>query len=115
MPKRLIERKEIPVSRVKDFLEELKSHAELAPIQRVTLDYASKLVRLSSEAAEKLVEELMEKFNLSRLTAVQIVNILPRHIEELRPLLIIEGRVFLTSELEKILDVIDKYIKEISE
>lgn len=115
VPKRVIERKEIPVSMVKDFLDGLRSHAELAPIQHVTFDYASKLVRLPSDVAEKLVEELMENFNLSRLTAVQIVNILPRHIEELRPLLIIEGRVFLTSELEKILDLISKYIKEPSE
>lgn len=115
MPKGVIERKEVPISRVKDFLEKLKAHVELAPIQRVTLDYASKLVRLPSEAAERLIGELIEKFNLSRLTAIQITNILPRHIEELRPLLIIEGRVFLTSELERILDVIDKYIKELSE
>lgn len=114
MSKKILDKREITVSRVKDFLEDLKSKVELTSLQHVTLDYASKLTRLPSDVAEKLVEELMEKFGLSRLTAVQIVNILPRHIEELRSLLIIEGRVFLTSELEKILDVVGKCIKESS-
>ncbi|RLE52093.1 MAG: RNA polymerase Rpb4 [Candidatus Methanomethylicota archaeon] len=109
MPKKIVECKEATISAVKEFLEKLKESVELSPMQRVTLDYASKLAKLPSEKAEALVSKLVEEFKLSRFTAVQIANILPQTIEELRTLLVVEGRIFLTSELEKMLSIIKEF------
>ncbi len=109
VPKKVLKREEATISTVKEFLEKLRERAELSPMQRVTLDYASKLAKLPREKAEALIDRLMEEFKLSRFTAVQIANILPKTIEELRTLLVIEGRIFLTSELGKMLNVIREY------
>ncbi|HDO20923.1 MAG: RNA polymerase Rpb4 family protein [archaeon GB-1867-097] len=109
MPKRIIEKKEIPLPEVKNFLEKRKKEGELSTLQNVTLDYVSKLVKIEEEKAERLREKLIEEYKLSPFTATQIVNILPRNVDELRPLLTLEGRIFLTSELQKILDTIHEY------
>ncbi len=109
MPKKILEKKEVTIAFVKHFLEERSKTSELSPMQRVALDYASKITKLAEEDAEKLVNRLIETFNLSRFTAVQIANILPQSIEELRPLLIVEGRIFLTSDLEKMLSIIREF------
>ncbi len=109
MPKKILDRREVTIAFVKHFLEERSKQGELSPMQRVALDYASKLVKIGEDQAEELVNELMEKFKLSRFTAVQIANILPNSIEELKPLLIVEGRIFLTSDLEKMISLIKEY------
>ena len=110
MPKKIKHIVEVPTPKVRDFLRERQKEGELSTMQNVTLDYASKLSKLDSERAEELVSRLMEEFELSRFTAVQIANILPRVVEELRPTLVSEGRIFLSSELQKILNVVSEYL-----
>ncbi|RJS92810.1 RNA polymerase Rpb4 [Candidatus Bathyarchaeota archaeon] len=81
----------------------------LDQFQRRTLDYASKFSKISPESAEKLLKELMEKAELDEEEAVQIVNCMPKSIEELRVFLAGGRKIVETSKLELILNLLDKY------
>jgi len=82
---------------------------ELGEFQRRTLDYASKFSKIPPAKAEKLVKELSEKFQLDRKDAIQIVNTMPRYVEELRTILTIKGRIIGATQLEDILKLVNNY------
>jgi DNA-directed RNA polymerase subunit F len=103
--------KEIPLPKIRDLLELRQKRGPLESYQMATLSHASKFSKISSDKAEKLAEELIDKFKISRVGAVQIANILPTSIEELRTLFTKEGKVFLTEDLEKILELIRTYLE----
>jgi DNA-directed RNA polymerase subunit F len=85
---------------------------ELGEFQRRTLDYASKFSKIQPPKAEKLVRELGEKFQLDRKDAIQIVNTMPRYIEELRTILTVKGRIISGTQLDDILKLINGYREE---
>jgi len=107
--KRVIEVKELTLPEVKALLEKRGEDAELNRVQRITLDYVSRFCKIDLESALKLKDELTKKFGLSLFATIQIINIMPESIEELRTLLTQEGKVFTTEELESILATLDKY------
>jgi DNA-directed RNA polymerase subunit F len=100
--------KPTPTAEAKKTLERAKED-ELGEFQRRTLDYASKFSRISPAKAEKLVRELIEKFQLDRKDAIQIVNSMPRYTEELRTILTVKGKIIGASELENILKLVNGY------
>lgn len=106
IPKKIVEKIEVPYASVKDFLRKREESGELSALQNLTLDVTSKLSKTDLDKAEKIISKLIEDFKISRFSATQIANILPKNIEELRTLLIAEGKVFLTNELQKMLDTI---------
>ncbi len=75
---------EVTLAHVKKVIEELLENSELDYMQQITLDYISKFVKIDFKSAEDLLNKLIKEFNLERHIAVQIVNILPKTIEELR-------------------------------
>jgi len=89
-------------------LEKAKEE-ELGEFQRRTLDYTAKFSKISPQRAEKLVRELGEKFQLERKDAIQIVNTMPRYIEELRSILTVKGRIVGGSQLEDMLKLVNGY------
>lgn len=109
IPRKIIEKIEVPYATVKDFLQKRKENGELSALQNLTLDVSSKLSKIDSQRAEALIEQLVKDFKISRFSAVQIANILPKSIEELRTLLFTEGRIFMTSELQKMLDIMKSF------
>jgi len=108
MVRKLLKAKPITVPQVAAILRAL-GEENLDQFQRRTLDYASKFSKLSPEAAEKLLDELMKEAGLDEETAVQIVNCMPKSIEELRVFLAGGRRIVETSKLEMILSLLDKY------
>jgi DNA-directed RNA polymerase subunit F len=100
--------KPTPTAEAKRTLERAKEE-ELGEFQRRTLDYASKFSRISPAKAEKLVKELSERFQLDRKDAIQIVNTMPRYVEELRTILTVKGKIIGSSELEGILKLVNGY------
>ena len=101
----IVEKKEITTAEAKKLLEE---RAELDPLQRRVLDYATRFSKLSAEDAAKLVEELTDGDLLDKSLAVQVVNCMPASIEEIRTFL---GRQRIISEetMNAILGKIEKY------
>jgi len=76
------------------------------------LDYAAKFSKIDAEKAEKLLAELKEMELLDEEEAVQIVNCMPKSIEELRVFLAGGRKIVETAKLESILSLLDKYRKK---
>jgi len=75
-------------------------------IQKRTLDYTSKFSKATPEAAKKLRKELMDEAGLTEEEAVELVNISPKTIEELRTFTSGWRKLLPTETLEKILKIL---------
>ena len=71
-----------------------------------TLDYLRKFSKIGPDKAKELIAELMKRFGLAKLTAIQIVNLMPQTAEELRVLLGAEKREFSDKDVEEILNLL---------
>ena len=76
-------------------------------IQRWTHDYVSKFSKVEPKAAKKMKSELVNKCGLTEEEAVEIINILPRSLPELRSFTFGWKKLILSETLEKILKIID--------
>jgi len=101
----------ITVPHVKATLEKL-GEEQLDQFQRRSLDYAAKFSKVDSQTAENLAKDLKERFELDVEETVQIVNCMPRSIEELRIFLAGGRKIVETSRLEAILSLLNEYRKE---
>lgn len=103
---------EITMAKAREVLEEVKERwGELKHFQQITLDFLTRFSKLPPDEAEELVDRLCKEFGLSRTVAIQVVNVMPRSSEELRQILIKEGKVFLPGELNEIRKLLDQYSK----
>jgi len=110
MSKKAATEKNLTLPQVKKLLESL-GEENLDQFQRRTLDYASKFSKVDAEAAEKLVEKLVNEFGLEEEEAVQVVNCMPKSIEELRIFLAGGRKIIETSKLEVIISLLDEHRK----
>ncbi|RLG03620.1 MAG: hypothetical protein DRN60_01125 [Thaumarchaeota archaeon] len=114
MAKKILSQTPLSLPEVKRLMEEKEE--ELNSMQLRVLNYVRKYSKLSSEAAEKLIKELMEKFELTREEAVQIADICPTHIEELRAILsgykrLVSFLLFSEEKMQAIIDLVKKYLE----
>jgi DNA-directed RNA polymerase subunit F len=76
-------------------------------IQKRTLDYTTKFSKASApEVAKKLRKELETDCGLSEEEAVELVNIMPKSIEELRTFTSGWRKLLSTETLEKVLKIL---------
>jgi DNA-directed RNA polymerase subunit F len=95
----------ISTSEVKEILE--KNNPEsMDQIQRWTFDYVSKFARIDSKDAKKMKKQLVKECSLTEEEAVEIVNILPTTLAELRSFTFGWKKLILSETLEKILKII---------
>ena len=76
-------------------------------IQRWTHDYVSKFSKVEPKAAKKMKSDLDNQCGLTEEEAVEIINILPRSLPELRSFTFGWKKLILSETLEKILKIID--------
>lgn len=95
----------ISLSEVKDVLEKVEIE-EMDQIQRWTYDYVNKFSKISRKQAQKLVSELVSQCGLTEEEAVEVVNILPSSLEEIRAFTFGWKKLILTSTSESILQKI---------
>jgi len=107
MAKNAIREKNLTVPQVKKLLVSL-GEENLDQFQRRTLDYASKFSKVDAETFEKLMEKLVEKFGLEEEEAIQVVNCMPKSVEELRVFLSGGRKIIETSKLEAIVNLLDE-------
>ncbi len=98
----------ITIPELKKILEEIRSKRELSLVERVTLEYASKFTKIEPEKVDDLRTELLD-FGLPEEIVVQLINIMPPTIEEIRSIISSLPKVFTTEEIKQIKDIIDKY------
>ena len=109
MARKILQEKIVTNSEAQEILGKVKEE-ELGEFQRRTLDYARKFSKLPADKGEKLVDELSSKLQLDRNDAIQIVNSLPKSIEELRAVLTVKGRFVSTDQLNGILEIMKRYV-----
>jgi DNA-directed RNA polymerase subunit F len=108
--KESIEEKELTLPQVKKLLESL-GEENLDQFQRRTLDYLSKFSKVDVDTAKKLVEKLITELGLDTAEAVQIVNCMPKSVDELRVFLAGGRKIFEASKLEAIVALLNEQRK----
>lgn len=99
--------KKLTLPQVKSLLESI-GEANLDQLQRRAFDYVSKFSRADSEVAEKLVGKLVTEHGIDEDEAVQIVNCMPKSVEELRVFLTGGRKIIDVSMLKAIVSLLDE-------
>jgi len=102
----VVKKRMISLPEVKEILSEGNPES-LDQIQRWTFDYVSKFAKIEPKAAKKMKSELINQCGLTEEEAVEIINILPRSLPELRSFTFGWNKLILSETLEKILKIID--------
>jgi DNA-directed RNA polymerase subunit F len=110
MSEKSITEKKLSLPQVKELLESI-GEENLDQLQRRTFDYVSKFSKTDAKSAEKLVEKLVADYGLDEIEAVQIVNCMPKSVEELRVFLAGGRKIIETSKLEAIVNLLDEHRK----
>jgi DNA-directed RNA polymerase subunit F len=96
----------LTLPQVKSVLEEL-GEENLDQFQRRTLDYVNKFSKVDAKMAERIVKKLVKEFDLEEAEAVQVVNCMPKNVDELRAFLASGRKIIETSKLEAIIALLD--------
>ncbi|MDK2463515.1 MAG: hypothetical protein QI223_01905 [Candidatus Korarchaeota archaeon] len=85
-----MEKKPLTLAEVRDLIFErwARDQSALTPDQRRLFEYLAKFTKVRDpKAARRAVEVLMSEYDLSEEDAIQLVNVLPKTPDELRPFL----------------------------
>jgi DNA-directed RNA polymerase subunit F len=99
------EKRILTLSEARQILEKLDVE-KADQIQKRTLDYTSKFSKTSADTAKKLRKQLEGDCGLSPEEAVEVVNVMPKSIEELRTFTAGWRKLLPTETLEKMLRII---------
>ena len=95
----------VSLSEVKELLRN-QDPENMDQIQRWTFDYVSKVSKLEAESAKKMKQELIKECKITEEEAVELINICPKTMSELRSFTFGWKKLILTETLEKILKII---------
>jgi DNA-directed RNA polymerase subunit F len=107
----VIKREIVTLSEVKRILETLPVD-EMDQIQRWTFDYSKKFSKVEFEHAKEMVDKLVAEGDLTNEESVELVNVMPRSIEELRAFTFGWKKLIVTEKLEKIKSILLSKIKD---
>ncbi|MFX1483322.1 MAG: RNA polymerase Rpb4 family protein [Promethearchaeota archaeon] len=108
MPKEIISEEEITLPQVKKLLTQRGKEGELSFQQSITLEHANAFSKMAPAVSVKVVEKLMKNYDMTRSQAVQIVNIAPTTIEELKSTLTSRSTSLTDEQLLEIVDLVIK-------
>jgi len=103
----VVKKRMISLPEVKEILSEGNLES-LDQIQRWTFDYVSKFAKIEPKAAKKMKQDLINQCGLTEEEAVEIVNIQPKSLPELRSFTFGWKKLILSETLGKILKKIDE-------
>jgi len=98
----------VSISEVKEILEK-EDPERMDQIQHWTYDYVTKFSKIDATAAKKLKQSLVKECNISEEEAVEIVNIRPSTLAELRSFTFGWKKLILADTLEKMLKLIKEH------
>ena len=101
----ILKKNVISLPEVKEILDKANTET-MDQIQRWTHDYVTKFAKIDPKKAKKMKEKLIQECSLTETEAVEIVNIMPTSIEELRAFTFGWKKLILTDILEKMLKII---------
>ena len=103
----IVKKQMISLPEVKEILSKGDPES-MDQIQRWTFDYVSKFAKIESKAAKKMKQDLISQCGLTEEEAVEIINILPKSLPELRSFTFGWKKLILSETLGKILKIIDE-------
>ena len=95
----------VSISEVKALLQE-QNPETMDQIQRWTFDYVTKFSKMEPDVAKKMKQSMVKECNLTEEEAVEIINICPKTMSELRSFTFGWKKLILSETLEKILKII---------
>ena len=98
----------VSLSEVKEILGNVDVE-EMDQIQRWTFDYVSKFVAIDPQEAKEMKKRLVKECELTEDEAVEIVNIRPTSLAELRSFTFGWKKLILAETLEKMLKIIKEH------
>jgi DNA-directed RNA polymerase subunit F len=110
MSKKNVTEKRLTLPQVKQQMESI-GEENLDQLQRRTFDYVSKFSKVEAKDAPELVQQLVTDFGLEEVEAVQIVNCMPKSVEELRVFLAGGRKIIETAKLETIINLLNTHRK----
>ncbi len=106
MPK-FVKKVAITIPEAKALLDKVENPNQF---QIRTIEYVNKFSKLDAEKSKELVETLVKHFQIEQTDAIQVVNGMPHSVEELRVFFPTgKKRLILTEQLERMLQLLDKY------
>ena len=103
----IVKKQMISLPEVKEILSDVDIES-MDQIQRWTHDYVSKFSKIEPKTAKKMKQELTSQCGLTEEEAVEIINIMPKSLPELRSFTFGWKKLILSETLGKILKVIDE-------
>jgi len=103
----VVKKQMITLSEVREILSK-QDVESMDQIQRWTYDYVSKFAKIEPKVAKKMKQDLISQCGLTEEEAVEIVNVLPKSLPELRSFTFGWKKLILSETLEKVLKVIDE-------
>ena len=100
-----IDKKTISLSEAQKLLEKVKED-DLDQIQKRTLDYLKLFSKTEIEYSEKIKQQLIKECDLNDDEAIELINISPKTLEELRTFTSGWKKLVSTEILEKILSIL---------
>lgn len=107
---RIIETKPINTAEAKEVMVSRENAGELVYEQKLAVEHLKKFTKLKIEDAKKMAEELSSVTRMSPEILAQIVNLLPKNIDEIRIIFARERFSLKEDETKKILEIIKKYM-----
>lgn len=98
----------VSVSEVKEILEK-QDPETMDQIQRWTYDYVSKFSKLDPKDSKKMKQQLVKECDITEEEAVEIINIMPTTLAELRSFTFGWKKLILAETLEKMLKIIKEH------
>ena len=95
----------ISLPEVKEILQK-EDPEKLDQIQRWTYDYVTKFTKTDAASAKKAKQQLVKECELTDEEAVELINISPTSLAELRSFTFGWKKLILAENLEKILNII---------
>ncbi len=90
---------------VKDQLSEIDSDEGMSHFQEITYNYVNKFAKYDAKIAKKVKKLLMEKYEIEEIYSINILNIDPQTVPELRVILekSFTGKTLTDEQLQELL------------
>ncbi|MFW9969752.1 MAG: RNA polymerase Rpb4 [Candidatus Odinarchaeota archaeon] len=117
MSGRKIEERSVSIPEVKEIMENLKdqllnidANEGMSHFQEITYNYVNKFAKYDAKIAKKVKKLLIEKYQIEEIYAINIINIDPKSVLELRMILekSFTGKTLKDEQLEVILEEIEE-------
>lgn len=116
MSGRKIDEKTVSIPEVKEIMDYVKEQMEgidseegMSHFQEITYNYVNKFAKIDVKTAKKIKQFLMKKYDFEEIYAINIINIWPKTVPELRIILekSFTGKTLNDEQLELIIEELE--------